>query len=82
MICPICNSALRVPPRIKTLSDPVVPVLSPLQCAIGPVLLPDPVLLAVVVVESPQQCAIRVVPLPEPVQCAVVVVSSPLQCAI
>ena len=63
--------SMRVTPSLKTLSDPVVIVLSPLQCAIGVVPLPESVLLAVVPVGSPPQCAIRpVVVLPDSVASA------------
>ncbi len=70
MIFLIDNSALIVTPRFKTLPDPVVVVDSPPQCAIAPVVLPDPVQCAVVVVSSPPQWAIRPVVLPDPVRSA------------
>ncbi len=70
MIFLIDNSALGVTPRFKTLFNPVIIVLSPSQCAIAPVVLPDPVQCAVVVVSSPPQCAIGPVVLPYPVRSA------------
>ena len=68
------NSALTIIHRLKSSPDPVLVVCSPLQCAIEPVHLPDPVLLAVVPVDSPPQCAIGVVPLPDPVRSAFCIV--------
>ena len=70
----MCNSTLRVPPRFTALLLTVVPVCSPLQCAIGVVSLPDTVLLAVVVVGSQPQCAIRAVHPPDPVVSAFCIV--------
>ena len=69
MIRLICNSALTIIHRLKSSPDPVLVVGSQPQYAIAVVVLPDPVLLAVVVVLSPPQCAIGVVvPLPDPVR--------------